>query len=102
MAVYQKGAHSKSFAEVTLDTALSSAVTKGVAVVGKNANGDEIAGSVYADAAAGDSVLKVQYDTSSVQATYVGCQVGGSPTPVTDGCKPVKAMYATLFNTTTV
>ena len=87
LAVYQKGAHSKSYAQVTLATALTSDITEGVAVVGKNANGDEISGTTMSSASAGSTELKIQYDTSSVQASYVTCQVGGSPSPVTDGCK---------------
>lgn len=87
LAVYQKGAHSKSYAHVTLDTALTSAVSKGVAVVGKTANGDDVSGQVLKDAAAGDTELKVQYDTTTVQESYVTCQVGGSSAPVTDGCE---------------
>lgn len=89
LAVYQRGAHSKSWAQVTLDTALASDVNSGVVVVGKNANGDEINGKTMGSSAAGSTELKVQYDTSSIQASYVTCQVGGSPSPVTDGCKTV-------------
>ena len=93
LAVYQKGAHSKSYAHVTLDTALVSDVSGGVTVVGKNANGDEIRGKVMSSAAAGETKLMVQYDTTIFQASYVGCQVGGSPEPVTDGCKSFLRLF---------
>jgi len=87
MKVYTSGAHSKSFATLTLTTALANAVTSGVEVVGQTAGGSEVRGTVLDAAESGDKILRVQYATTGVQASYVGCQVGGSPQPVTDGCK---------------
>lgn len=86
MKIYTEGAFSKSYAEVTLDTALASTLPKGTEVVGKNTNGDEIRGSTLDEADGEDKIIRVQYATSGVQETYVGCQVGGNPEPVFTGC----------------
>ena len=87
LRIYSEGAFSKSFAEVTLSEALGSAVPKGTEVSGTNTNGDEIRGVTLDEAEAGDKIVRVQYATTGVQATYVGCQVGGNPDPKYDGCK---------------
>lgn len=87
LGVYTKGAHSKSYAEVTLSTPLTGTVQKGVEAIGVDTKGNEVRGNVYADTASGSSTLKIQYATTSVQETYVNCQVGANPTPNTDGCK---------------
>lgn len=85
--VYRNGGHSKSYATVTLDAALDSAVPAGTEVIGQNENGDEIRGTVMSAAAAGANTLEVQYATTDRQETYVNCQVGGLPDPNLQGCK---------------
>lgn len=87
LKIYTEGAFSKSYAEIALDTALANTLSKGVEVVGVNAAGDEIRGAVLDEADVGDRIVRVQYATTGVQETYVGCQVGGNPDPVLDGCK---------------
>ena len=84
--IYQQGAFSKSYAALNLTTPLTSQLQMEVPVTGKSTTGDEIRGTVLEDADVGDTVLNVQYATSNVQASYVGCQVGANPTPVTTGC----------------
>ena len=87
LKVYTNGAYSKSFAVLTLDAALANEVGADVEVIGKTAGGDEVRGTVMETASAGATTLRVQYATTSVQDSYVGCQVGGNPDPKTDGCK---------------
>jgi hypothetical protein len=86
LRVYQEGAFSKSYAELNLAAPLTSQIQGGVEVKGKSTAGNEIIGTVMEDADVGDSILKVQYDTTNVQASYSQCQVGANPAPVTDGC----------------
>lgn len=84
--IYKMGGFSKSYAEVTLETALTSTLPKGTEVVGTNTNGDEIRGMILDEAESGDKIVRVQYATTGIQETYVGCQVGGNPEPVFTGC----------------
>jgi hypothetical protein len=86
-AIYTKGAFSKSTASVTLKAALTGPLLKSTKVSGKSADGNDILGSMLEDTAAGQQTIKVQYDTTTLQASYVGCQVGANPEPVTEGCK---------------
>ena len=53
---------------------------------GKAVNGDDMTGTIYEGANSGATSIKVQYDVSEDQGSYVGCQVGGSASPVTEGC----------------
>jgi hypothetical protein len=84
--IYEQGAFSKSVATVTLNAALSVPISAGTAVTGTGVNDEEVIGKVYAAATAGDETLRIQYDVNSIQSSYVGCQVGANPDPVTDGC----------------
>jgi hypothetical protein len=43
-------------------------------------------GNIYKDYPAGTSEIQFQYKVNEIQATYVGCQVGANPSPVTEGC----------------
>jgi len=85
--VYENGGHSKSYAELTLASGLSTSVTAGSAVDGLNAAGEKVEGKIYESADAGATTIKVLYTVGPDMATYVGCQVGGSDSPVTKGCK---------------
>lgn len=85
--VYEQGAHSKSYAVLTLTSALSTGVPKGTLIEGTSVDGNAISGKAYSDHEAGAMTLEVQYSTSDIQASYVGCQVGGSSDPVLGGCK---------------
>jgi hypothetical protein len=88
-AIYAQGAHSLSVATVNVNNGLDSAVKKGAPVVGfsTGARVTEVHGKLVEDYPANSPIIRIQYNTISVQDRYVGCQVGGSPTPNTDLCK---------------
>jgi hypothetical protein len=86
LAVYTKGGFSKSVAQVTLSSPLKSRVPASTKVSGVTADGDEVAGVTYEEYSSGATAIEFEYQTSDIQATYVGCQVGGNPNPFTDGC----------------
>jgi hypothetical protein len=86
-SIYTDGAFSKSFATVKLSTALSQPLTKGTQVIGKTETGDDVNGKLLKDFPIDSIAIDVQYETNSVQRSYVGCQVGANPSPFTDGCK---------------
>jgi len=87
-AIYEQGGNSKSYAEITLTSNLSSDIAVKTKVVGKDASGKQVDGKLYKDAAKDQNIMKVQYATSDVQATHVECRVGAMPEDahVTDGC----------------
>ena len=85
-AIYQEGGYSKSYAQVKLTAPLTSNISKGTAITGKNDDGTTINGKAYEDLTAGQSEIKIQYVTSDIQATYVDCQVGALVDPNTNGC----------------
>ena len=85
--VYQEGGHSKSYAEVTLSSALSGPLAADTPVTGTAEDGSAISGKVMEAAESGAQTIQVQYATSDKQESHVGCQVGGSSSPVTAGCK---------------
>ena len=74
--IYSQGGNSKSYAEFSVP-ALTYDIPKGAYVSGLTDRRWLVSGKVYKDASAGDTVLKVQYITSDVQRTWVGCRVGG-------------------------
>ena len=84
--IYEDGAFSKSVATVTLNAALSVPISAGTVVTGTAVNGKQVDGKVYGAAKTGDQTLRIQYGVNSIQSSYVGCQVGANPNPVTDGC----------------
>jgi len=86
LAIYSEGAHSKSTAKVTLASPLANAGTKGTKVTGRNADENQVVGKLYEDVASGATEVLIQYQTSDIQKSYVGCQVGASQTPNTEGC----------------
>ncbi|KAL7533108.1 hypothetical protein ACHAXR_006286 [Thalassiosira sp. AJA248-18] len=73
----REGGNSKSYAELTLVTPLTAAIDKGEPILGRNAEGVEVAGKAYQEYESGSAVIKVQYSTTDRQASYVECQVGG-------------------------
>jgi len=79
LRIYQEGGYSKSYAQITLISPLTTFVGTGTTIIGRNADGNEVAGKAYEDYQSGTSVIKVQYATTDIQATYVECQVGGLP-----------------------
>eukprot|EP00569_Conticribra_weissflogii_P009444 CAMPEP_0171358864 /NCGR_PEP_ID=MMETSP0879-20121228/261_1 /TAXON_ID=67004 /ORGANISM="Thalassiosira weissflogii, Strain CCMP1336" /LENGTH=553 /DNA_ID=CAMNT_0011864979 /DNA_START=241 /DNA_END=1902 /DNA_ORIENTATION=- len=76
LRIYKEGGNSKSYAQVTLTTPLSTFIGAGTVILGRNAEGNEVAGKAYEDYQAGTSVIKIQYATTDIQETYVECQVG--------------------------
>ena len=87
--VYERGASSMSYAEVTFEEPLASAIEKGTLVVGSSVNGTEARGTVMEPYDVGSQVIKVAYEVSDVQDSYENCRVGGAPEPymILDGCK---------------
>jgi hypothetical protein len=87
LRIYKEGGHSKSYAQITLTPALSADLPAGTSIMGKNAEGIEVAGKAYEAYTSGNQVIKVQYKTSDIQTSYVECQVGALVTGVnTAGC----------------
>lgn len=85
--IYQEGGHSKTYAVLNLGSALTSAVSKGEEVTGGvDTTGQPVVGKAFADTSVGSNTLQVQYSTSTVQATWSDCIVGGLQETITDGC----------------
>ncbi|KAL3909438.1 MAG: hypothetical protein SGILL_008088, partial [Bacillariaceae sp.] len=84
--IYTSGSHSKSIATMTLNTGLINAIESGKVVSGVSASGTEINGKTTQAYPAGSTSISIQYQTLPIQSAYVGCQVGASPSPNTDGC----------------
>lgn len=86
--IYEKGAHSKSIAEVTITGGAPGKIPAGTEVKGKTASGDEVRGKTEGEVASGASTLRIQYATTDIQDQYVNCQVGAlGAAGNTDGCK---------------
>jgi len=87
-AIYTGGGHSKSFAVITLTTDLEDVIKEDAVVVGMGMNKEDVRGTVLTNANANQAIVKVQYNTSEMQATYVLCRVGELLTDdaVTEGC----------------
>lgn len=75
--IYEEGGYSKSYAQITLTSGLTSSIAKGADIMGVNGDGNEVAGKAYTSYAEGAQVIRFQYKTGDVQSSYVGCQVGG-------------------------
>lgn len=84
--IYTKGGHSKTYAVLTLSSALTSAVPEGTSITGSNADGDVVSGEAYEAVDVGSTTLKFRYSVGSSQATYSGCQVGGLQETNIAGC----------------
>jgi hypothetical protein len=85
--IYKEGGHSKSYAVLSLTTALSSSVSEGTSITGSNNMGDVVTGEAYVEATSGSRELQFRYGISSNQVSYSGCQVGGLSETNTAGCK---------------
>lgn len=84
--IYNSGGNSKSYAQITVSPALTKAVVKGGAIMGRSASDVEVAGKTGQTYNSGDSALKVYYATTDLQNNYVNCQVGGLAEPNLSGC----------------
>lgn len=83
--VYNNGAHSKSYAHITLEESTGK-INKNTAFVGTTISGKPIVLYAYSDYDAGETVIKLRYATSDVQEEYSFCQVGANTEPVIHGC----------------
>lgn len=83
--LYNKGAHSKSYAYVTF-TKGTGKINKNTAFVGTTISGKPITLLAYSDYDAGETEIKLRYATHHVQAEYPFCQVGANTEPVLHGC----------------
>lgn len=88
--VYMDGGYGKIYAELTLTTPLDKDVPVDTEVTGESESGGTAQGSTLAPGKVGGKKLKVQYKVSSVQDSYVDCQVGALwrfSGATLDGCK---------------
>ncbi|KAL3935359.1 MAG: hypothetical protein SGBAC_009103 [Bacillariaceae sp.] len=74
--IYNEGGNSKSYAQIALTPALTTNIAKGTSIIGRNAAGIEVAGKAYDTYPPGTQAIRVQYATTDIQSSYVGCQVG--------------------------
>jgi hypothetical protein len=95
--IYENGAFSKSVARVTLTTALAGPLNESAVVSGKTEAGDEVVGKLLDNYPTGTTAIEIQYQTNSVQSSYVGCQVGASPNPFTEGCTSLQILFYIAF-----
>lgn len=91
MFVYTKGGFSGSYAILTLASPLSSATDfnmgEGTIVSGQSfEDKQEVRGVLMKPLTGGDTEVVVRYQTWENQRDYVGCNVGGSPNPILEGC----------------
>jgi hypothetical protein len=84
--IYSEGAFSKSVATVKISPALTAPLNKGETVLGKNEKGDDIKGKLFDDYPKESDIIRIQYETITIQESYVGCQVGANPDPITSRC----------------
>ena len=74
--IYLEGGFSKYYAQIVLQTPLAGSIGKGAKIHGKNDNDMTITGKALDDYSSGVTEIRVQYDTTDDQDTYVQCQVG--------------------------
>jgi hypothetical protein len=84
--IHQEGAFCKSVATLNLTNPLSYPLQEGALLSGTGKQG-KVRGKLLETIKKGETILRVQYEVSSVQQDYGGCQVGGNPNLNTDGCK---------------
>jgi hypothetical protein len=82
--IYAKGGHSHPQAILLLHSSLDVKIPSGTIVIGETDTGAQIRATTTHHVEAGDTSLPVKYDVDDMQAP---CQVGGSPSPDTSGCK---------------
>jgi len=88
-AVYEEGGHSKSHAKLTLVNGASATFTEKAEFTGIDTLGNDVIGKVYKASSTPPGQLWLQYKTSDIQSTYVGCRVGAlakTGDAQTDGC----------------
>jgi hypothetical protein len=87
--IYQKGIHSYPVARLTITSSTGGPqeVPQGALIIGMSETKRVVYGIVTVDHHAQDTMLMVSYDTSGDRGTYVPCEVGGNPSPFTEGCE---------------
>ena len=65
--VYEFGAFSKSYAEVILESALVKRIKNGTPIMGMGVDGRTVTGTAMGNWNRGESMIHIQYDTSSDQ-----------------------------------
>jgi hypothetical protein len=80
-SIYEKGGHSKSYAEVTVTSqgGLPYAIAKDERVRGFTSDGRAVAGTALDSYGKGSSTFGFLYFVSDDQSNHVGCMVGGLP-----------------------
>lgn len=84
--IYNHGAHSRSYASLSLVLPVEEDIAYGTEVTGKSKSGAIISGTVEKNVEKGNDILWFLYSVSDVIGHHVDCQVGGSQNPITDGC----------------
>ncbi len=87
--MYTRGGHSKSYVKLSLTDGSNPTESDGTLFTGIDSLGQEVTGKVYKSSDTPQGELWLQYSTNDVQASYVGCQVGGlsaTGDANTDGC----------------
>jgi hypothetical protein len=74
--IYERGAHSKSYANIKLATPLKARIAKGTPLIGKNSAGVQVRGTALKAVGVGGTSLQFVYAYTDEQATYSTCQVG--------------------------
>lgn len=88
--LYRLGAHSQSYAHVTLDAPLTKSLsTKSTQIMGQNSFGQTVTGYLLEDAPIDSNKLNVVYDVKGGGENpddVLKCQIGVGMNPITDGC----------------
>lgn len=86
LRIYQEGAFSRSYAILTVDEPLPTAVKQGAKITGMNDEAERVTGQALRPMDAGQTELRVLYDTTDNDNAATGCRVGANPKPVVEGC----------------
>lgn len=88
-AIYERGAHSRSYAILTITSGTTPNESDGTLFSGLDTTGVEVTGMVYESEKTPAGELWLQYSTSDNQDSYVRCQVGAlaiTGSANTNGC----------------
>jgi len=88
--IYENGGHSKSYAKLTTDnTSFNIELSSGTQLTGKDDDDNDVIGKVYKPDDTPVGEIWLQYQTTDVQSSHVGCKVGalgGTDFIKTSGC----------------
>lgn len=88
--IYRKGAHCASYSRLNVQP-LEAPLTIGDQVTGIGQDGKTVKATVAENYPRGTQVIEVVYSVDEDTTRF--CHVGGSPTPITDGCKRKSPLY---------